>query len=290
MSIQCIEWILMHLFVYIDFDGKDLFKWESNIDPYYSKYRGIIHSSSSPSPYLSRRNSNSSIYYDTIEHLTRPPSSFSLYSTPISSLTPVASHANLASVAKAYSNLSLQSKIGNGMPPRLRTTIKTLGDLFVTPTTTTSSNTQQPTNDLIGGVPSWVLSEKLSAIQQTQHETSLSVPSTTTANTANTASSTNDDFTNNYNNYNHKKSWTLRLFLKMENTVRYFTLRILKKMMKYRGTLYWIVACILLRNGVQELIEHVFMLMMQVLLNSNSARNTVGLRSILSLTTGQMTL
>lgn len=231
----------------IDFGGKDLFKWEATIDSYYSKYRGTILSSTTSSPYLSRRNSNSSIYYDTIEPLTRPPSSFSLYSTPISSLTPVASHANLASMAKTYSSLSLQSKLGNGMPPRLRTTIKTLGDLFVTPTTTSSNNNN--TSDLIGGVPSWVLSEKLNAIQQQQPaETSLtSIPS---------SSSSNSDGFNNSN-----KSWIYKLFLKVENTARYFTLRILKKMVKYRGPLYWIVACILLRNGVQELIQHVFMLM-----------------------------
>jgi hypothetical protein len=225
--------------------------WDSTIDPYYAKYRGTI-------PYLSRRNSNSSIYYDTMEPLTRPSSSFSLYSTPIASLTPVASHANLASVAKAYSNLSLQSKFGNGMPPRLRTTIKTLGDLFVVPNNASSSSS----NDLIGGVPSWVLSEKLNAIHKKQDETK-----------------------------DNNKSWLLKLLLKCENTVRYITLRILKKLVKYRGTLYWLVACFLLRNGVQELVQHIFMLMMQLVLNSNSARNTVGLRSLLSLTTsGQMTL
>lgn len=238
--------------------------WNINMDPYFTKYRPNIHTS----PHLSRRNSNTSLYYDTIEPLTRPPSSFSLYSTPISSLTPVASHNNLSSLARAYSSLSLNSKIGNNMPPRLRTTIKTIGDLFVVPnnnSNNTSSTAAAPTsNDLIGGVPSWVLSEKLNAIQQ-QDET---------------PSPPNNNIT----------PWILRLYMKCENTIRYITLRVLKKMVKYRGTLYWIVACILLRNGVQELIQHVFMLMMQVLLNSNSASNAVGLRSLLSITSGQMTL
>jgi hypothetical protein len=230
------------------------------VDPYYTKYRGNIHTT----PHLSRRNSNTSIYYDTLEPLTRPPSSFSLYATPISSLTPVASHTNLTSVAKAYSNLSLTSKIGNNMSPRFRTTIKTLGDLFVVPNTSSSSSAS---NDIIGGVPSWVLSEKLNAIHQQQDETPID------------------------NNSNNNTPWILKLFLKCQHTIRYMTLRVMKKMVKYRSTLYWILACILLRNGVQELIQHVFMLMMQVLLNSNSASNAVGLRSLLFITSGgQMTL
>ncbi|KAI8067381.1 CRAL-TRIO domain-containing protein [Thamnidium elegans] len=229
-----------------EFGGKDEFIWNSMIDPYYAKYRPFI---------ISRRNSNSSMYYDTIDPFTRPPSSFSVYGTPLGSLTPVASHTNLNSLAKAYSSLSLQSKIGNGMPPRLRSTIKTL---FVTPTSSSSSTT-----DLIGGVPSWVLSEKLNAIH---------------------------DETNNNNNNNNNKSWLLKLIMKCEHTVRYVTIRILKKMIRYKSTFYWMIACFLLRNGVQELIQHVFMLMMQVVLDFNSVRDTVGLRSILSLTNGQMTL
>lgn len=224
----------------VEFGGKDEFIWDSMIDPYYAKYRPFM---------MSRRNSNSSMYYDTIDPFTRPPSSFSVYGTPIGSLTPVASHTNLNSLAKAYSTLSLQSKIGNGMPPRLRSTIKTL---FVTPTSSSSSST-----DLIGGVPSWVLSEKLNAIR---------------------------DETSNDNNNNN---WLLTLIMKCEHTVRYVTIRILKKMIRYKRTFYWMVACFLLRNGVQELIQHVFMLMMQVVLDFNSVRNTVGLRSILN---GQMTL
>ncbi|KAG2196236.1 hypothetical protein INT47_007663, partial [Mucor saturninus] len=221
-----------------DFGGDDPFLWDSRNDGYYAKYRGSVQQ-------LSRRNSNSSIYYDTIEPFTRPSSSFSLYGTPIGSLTPVASHANLTSVAKAYSNLSLPSKLGNGMP--LRTTIKTLG-LFVNASST----------DFIGGVPSWVLSEKLNAIHGVGDETT------------------------------RRRRWFIKLLSRCEHTARYMTMRILRKVVKYRGTLYWVVACFLLRNGVQELIEHVFMLMMQLML-TNSARNTVGLGSLLSLTSGQMT-
>lgn len=265
---------LLIFFGYIDFGGNDPFVWDASLDPHYTKYRETIHITPPTPPRLSRRNSNTSIYFDTLEPLTRPASSFSLYATPISSLTPVASHTNLASVAKAYSSLSLNSKIGNNMPPRLRTTIKTLGDLFVTPNNASSSS-----NDSIGGISSWALSEKLSTIQrqqqqQEQDETPLSF---------------NNDFNYNNNN-NNNKTWMYKLLIKCENAVRYITVRILKKMVKYRGTLYWIVACILLRNGVQELIQHVFMLMMQVLLNSNSASNAVGLRSLLRISAGQMTL
>lgn len=158
------------------------------------------------------------------------------------------------------------------MPPRLRTTIKTLGDLFVTPNNPPSSS-----NDSIGGVSSWALSEKLSTIQKQQQQQQ-----------DETLPPFNNDF--NYNNNNNNKTWIYKLFIKCENTIRYITLRILKKMVKYRGTLYWVIACVLLRNGVQELIQHVFMLMMQVLLNSNSASNAVGLRSLLRISAGQMTL
>lgn len=210
------------------FGGQDPFEWDSMHDSCYSKYRGTVQ--------LSRRNSNSSIYYDTVD-FTRPSSSFSLYATPIASLTPVASHANLTSVAKAYSNLSLQTKL-SGVP--LRTTIKTL--LFVSPST-----------DLIGGVPSWVLSEKLNAIHQ-KDET-------------------------------RPRRWFIKLLSKFEHTARYITMRMLRKLVKYRGTLYWIVACFLLRNGVQELVQHVLMLMMQLAL-TNSGKNTVGLLS----SSRQMTL
>ena len=188
--------------------------------------------------------------------LTRPASSTSLYATPISSLTPVASHANLTQLARAYSSLSLNSKIGNGIPPRFRHTIKTLGDLLVTPTT--------QNHDLIGGVPSWVLSEKLDSLQQQDAY-----------------------LPNNNEDNNNRKPWLLCFILKCENRARLFTLGLLKKMMKYKSTLYWLVICILLRNGVQELLHQVVMLIMQVALNTNPS---TGMRHLLSLTTGQLTL
>lgn len=59
--------------------------------------------------------------------------------------------------------------------------------------------------------------------------------------------------------------------------------------MRYRGTLYWVIACILLRNGVQELLQHVFLIMMEIILKPTAGK-AVGMRSLLSLTTGQMTL
>jgi len=60
-------------------------------------------------------------------------------------------------------------------------------------------------------------------------------------------------------------------------------------MIRYRGTLYWVIACILLRNGVQELLQQVLLIMMEIMLKP-TAQNAVGMRSLLSLTTGQMTL
>lgn len=240
-----------------DLGGMDTYQWSLGTDAYYTKYRnGLL-----PTPSISRRSSSSSIYYDThnspllsmtstSEKLTRPPSSFSLYNTPLASLSPVASHANLASVAKAYSSLSLQSKLGNGMPPRFRSTIKQLGDMM-----TTSSSPQPAENE---GISSWLLSEKLRAIQ-------------------------------NNSNPRRSPSWFLNLFFKFETTARHITLGLIKKMVRYRGTLYWVVACILLRNGVQELLQHVFLIMMEIMFRP-AAGNAVGMRSLLSLTTGQMTL
>lgn len=246
-----------------DLGGMDTYQWSLSTDAYYTRYRqGLL-----PTPSISRRSSSSSIYYDThnspllsmtstSEKLARPPSSFSLYNTPLASLSPVASHANLASVAKAYSNLSLQSKLGNGMPPRFRSTIKQLGDMM---TTSSSSSSSQPAEE--EGISSWLLSEKLQAIQ------------------------------NNGNSSNPRRSpnWFLNLFFKFETTARHITLRLIKKMIRYRGTLYWVVACVLLRNGVQELLQHVFLLMMEIMFRP-AAGNAVGMRSLLSLTTGQMTL
>lgn len=229
----------------IEFGGKDEFIWDSIRDEYYAKYR--------KSHIISRRNSNCSIYYDSIDHLqattTRPTNS--LYATPIASLTPVTSHTNLNNLAKVYSNLSLQ----NNISPRFRSTLKkTLGDLFVTPSSSTAAAAD---TSMIAGVPSWVLSEKLNAIHQES------------------------------NNNNNNTHWLLRLLLKSQHISRQITLKVLRKLIRYKSTFYWVIACFLLRNGVQELIQHVFMLMMQVVLDFNSVRNTALMSS---LTRGQMTL
>ncbi|CEP16569.1 hypothetical protein [Parasitella parasitica] len=246
--------------IVIELGGLDTYQWDLASDVYYAKYRQGLW----PTPAISRRSSCSSIYHDTHtspllsmtstgEKLARPPSSFSLYSTPLASLSPVASHTNLASVAKAYSNLSLQSKLGNGMPPRFRTTLKQLGDMM----TTTSASSQYGQ-----GVPSGILSEKLQAVQNSSISNS---------------------------NPRRSPNWALRLLSQFETTTRYVALKLIKKLIRYRGTVYWMVACILLRNGVQELLQHVFLIMMEIVLKP-TAGNAVGMRSLLSLTTGQMTL
>ncbi|KAI8647417.1 CRAL-TRIO domain-containing protein [Parasitella parasitica] len=245
--------------IVIDLGGLDTYQWDLATDDYYAKYRQEL----LPTPAISRRSSSSTIYYDTHtspllsmkstgEKIARPPSSFSLYNTPLASLSPVASHTNLASVAKAYSNLSLQSKLGNSMPPRFRTTLKQLGDMM---TTSASSQFEE-------GVPSWILSEKLQAVQNSS---------------------------NNGSNSKRSSSWVLKLMSKFETTARYVTLKLIKKLIRYRGTVYWMVACILLRNGVQELLQHVFLIMMEIVLKP-TAGNAVGMRGLLRLTTGQMTL
>lgn len=77
----------------------------------------------------------------------------------------------------------------------------------------------------------------------------------------------------------------------MESTVRYIILRSIKKLAQYKGTLYWVIAGVLLRNGVQELCQHIFLIMMEMMLiGKPNTTNTIGMRNMLGLTAGQMTL
>jgi hypothetical protein len=87
------------------------------------------------------------------------------------------------------------------------------------------------------------------------------------------------------------QSWFIRLFWKFQDTINKITIRIATKILKYRGTLSWVLACILLRNGVQEVCQHVLLLMMELIVKGNiAAGSAIGLQSFLSLTAGQMTL
>lgn len=187
----------------------------------------------------SRCSSSSSIYYDSIEETT----THSLYNTPLGSLTPVSSHTNLTQMARVYSSLALNSKLGG--TPRFRNTITKLGDLFITP-----SPSQVPVATLL---------------------TEQQPPSSP------------------------RRGWFIQLVLRMESTVRYLVIKTIKKIVAYsRGgnasLWYWVIAGVLLREGVQEFCQHIFLMMMELMLiGKPDTPNSIGMRSTLGLIRGQMT-
>jgi hypothetical protein len=88
-----------------------------------------------------------------------------------------------------------------------------------------------------------------------------------------------------------ERKWFIKLILRLESTFRFIMLKTLKRLSQYKGTLYWVIAGLLLRNGVQEICQHVFLMMMEVMLiGKPNTTNTIGMRNMLGLTAGQMTL
>ncbi|KAI8375014.1 CRAL-TRIO domain-containing protein [Choanephora cucurbitarum] len=247
------------------FGGKDDFVWNLSHDEYYNKYRPSFDRQ------LSRRSSCSSIYYDSINmtHVTRPSSSFSIYTTPLDSLTPVHSHSNLTTIAKAYSSLSLSSKLGNNMPPRLRTTIKQLGGFL---------SAQHSSSDVHQDFLAFgLLSEKLSKVQKQQEEQNKTFKEERAVSPFASASS------------DRRKGWLFRLVLRFQYTLQHITFRFLKKMIRYQRTVYWVAACVLLRNGVHELVQQLSLMMLETLFASKKT-SSLGINTVLRIGNSQMTL
>lgn len=201
--------------------------------------------------------------------VTRPSSSFSVYNTPLDSLTPVPSQSNITAVAKTYSSLSLSSKLGTNIPPRLRTTIKQLGGLL---------STQPSSSDVHQEFLTFgILSEKLTKVQKQQedqtkgHKEEKLIPALD--------SNSND----------RRKGWLFRLVLRLQYTLQHITFRLLRKMMRYQRTVYWIAACVLLRNGVHEFVQQLSLMMLETLF-ANKNTSLLSIQTVLRIGNSQMTL
>ncbi|KAI8981057.1 CRAL-TRIO domain-containing protein [Pilobolus umbonatus] len=228
--------------------GTDSIQWTIEEDRIYNQYRR------NKQTINNRRESCASLYYDTNDNtiptsyvtLSRSASSFSLYATPLASLTPVTSHTNLTNVAKVYSNLSFQSKIG-GLSPPFRTTIKSLGDLFV------------PASDSYINEASSLSSALTERLEQIE----------------------NNDTINRRSKRRMIGQHCLRLVLNVEHMMKHIVIIFMKKLHKYRITFCWVIALILVRNGARELLQNVFLLLMKAALRSNihSAPPRIGYHS-----------
>ncbi|KAG0174799.1 hypothetical protein DFQ28_004464 [Apophysomyces sp. BC1034] len=251
-----------------DLNGSKAVTWDVEQDSVYAKYQprfsSILPSPPSSPRLLSRRNSSASmhsVYYETSETLGPSASSF------LTPLTPVASHLHLSftsassvyatpigtlSPVPSYSNLSNVAKTYALQPPKLRSSIKA----FLAPDGGSSGGSR--------GVSSRVLKQKLREVQR--ERLSLSSGS----------GSLPDRW----------RRLLFRLWLAMEERAG----RMLQKTVEYRNTFYWIAACVILRNRLREVLQSMFILLIELLVDRSTEGNAVGWRSLLRLTTGQMTL
>ncbi|KAI8388608.1 CRAL-TRIO domain-containing protein [Radiomyces spectabilis] len=252
-----------------DLGGQDDLIWSLEKDHIYNQYH--CPSVTLPSPVLSpllrsRRSSSSSVhsvYYDASDPLTPPPHrsspSLSAYATPAGGLTPTVSHSDLTKLAKAYSHISLHSKLPT-IP--LRTGFRVLGHWLM----------QQQDR---GQMSSSALMEKLGQLQTVQSQGGGDEPSAIKL-------------------PRHMPKGWLHWFplslSKLQWIIQCLMIRTIKRLVRYRNTLYWIAACVLLRNGIQEFVQNMVMLTMEVLTDQPTALNAVGFRGLLGLTMGQMTL
>ncbi|KAI9496831.1 hypothetical protein BDB00DRAFT_785271 [Zychaea mexicana] len=257
-------------------ESKKPVSWDLSQDTVYNCHTTTPMPPLSPA-ILSRRNSTSTIYYDTHDSLSRSASSTHLahrfpyqrrlstasscYATPVGGMTPIPSHSNLVALATK--------------PPRMRSAFKSLLD----------------PND---GVSSWLLSEKLTALQEQQNEGQSSL---TPSERRNSSSSSSGRLHDRQRRRDVAVEVVLSVLVRAERLVRMMVIRMLKKAVRYRNTVYWIAACVLLRDGVQEFMQQFLSLMGELLVDRLSLgisdASTAGIRSIFSLTTGhrgQLTL
>ncbi|KAI8148191.1 hypothetical protein BJV82DRAFT_506700 [Fennellomyces sp. T-0311] len=241
-----------------DFESGKAVSWDLSQDTVYNQ-------SVPSSPILSRRNSTSTVYFDSYDSLSRSPSTTHLarfpyqrrlstasscYATPIGGMTPIPSHTNLVGLTKT---------------PRIRSALRS----FLDP------------ND---GASSWILSEKLNALERQQRAES----TTTSGEPSRRRRERRRDMA---------AGLVLRMLVRAEHLVRLMVVRCLKKAVRYRNTMYWIAACVLLRDGVQEFLQHLLSLVGELLVERLSLgvqdASAAGMRSLFSLTTGhrgQLTL
>ncbi|KAG2225279.1 hypothetical protein INT45_001503 [Circinella minor] len=259
--------------------SKNSVSWDLNQDQIYNRKQAQTASSLSSPNVLSRRNSTCTVYYDSydITQISRTPSFTHLhpftyqqqrrlsttastcYATPVGGMTPISSHGNLTALTK---------------PPRIRSAFKN----FLDP------------ND---GVSSWLLSEKLTALQEQQSEEETTWSSEDEAE----PSRRRLRRTNRQRKRDVAVGLVFGMMFSAQRLMRVMIIRMLKKAVRYRNTVYWIAACILLRDGLQEFMQQILSLMGEVLADRLSLgiqdASAAGIRSIFSLTTGhrgQLTL
>ncbi|ORY97434.1 hypothetical protein BCR43DRAFT_523614 [Syncephalastrum racemosum] len=283
-----------------ELEGKKPVQWDLSMDTVFSKYGYQSLPSPPSSPLItpsSRRGSSASIstvYYDTFDtqtvsrspsslylprlqpltpHHRRPSINQSLYATPTGGMTPVASHSNLVGLARAYSGLDEhKGKRMSSIPPRLRSTFKAITELL-------SPTDDEPVRLLSEGVPSAALSERLAALQQRQRQQDADNGSTRRRKRYLVASA------------------LLAALSTTERALMVAMVRLARRVMLYRRTLYWVLLCVALKNGIQQTVQNLLVLMGGLLVDQPSMRSGslggAGAHSLWCLTTGyvgQLTL
>ncbi|KAI7885766.1 hypothetical protein K492DRAFT_6310 [Lichtheimia hyalospora FSU 10163] len=81
----------------------------------------------------------------------------------------------------------------------------------------------------------------------------------------------------------------LQLLTKMERQFKHLIYRIANKIFQHRGTLYWIIACIIMRNRIMQVIQGILVLVGQLFAKRLGFPNphSSGIRVLLSIFTGR---
>lgn len=81
----------------------------------------------------------------------------------------------------------------------------------------------------------------------------------------------------------------LQLLIKMERQCKHVIYKVANKVLQHRGTLYWIIACIIMRNRIMQVIHGILMLIGQLFAKRLGFSNphSSGIRVLLRILTGQ---
>ncbi|KAI8977675.1 hypothetical protein BDF20DRAFT_942828 [Mycotypha africana] len=237
--------------------GKDDFQWNLHVDKYYTKYRAPLFNVDS-SPILSRRNSTSTIYYDTLQilqtpnvnntmqyQLSRSTSSVSLYATPVSSLSPVSSHTDLATLATFY--FSVPTVINKSTI--LRTVIKRLFKLIAISSAMTEVKEPNETGLSPSSSVKLILREYTNKLNGLLPAGSSRIPP---------KSSTPPVFSS--NKKNAVISWFLTFLRKYSTHIMNVLVKARARLSRHRRTVFLIIAGILFQHGIQEICQRIMLL------------------------------
>lgn len=83
--------------------------------------------------------------------------------------------------------------------------------------------------------------------------------------------------------------FVLQLLIKMEKQIKHIIYRLANKIFQHRGTLYWIIACIIMRNRIMQVIHGILILVGQLFAKRLGFANphSSGIRVLLHALTGQ---